>query len=120
MIQFLDVSEQDTVAARVVGQIDEKDVEKAAKEIDRRLEEEGLINMYLELDHFEGYEPKALFKDLRLMLRHFDNFKKVALVSQEEWLDAVSEITENLDPGVKARYYRIEERPQALRWLEKE
>lgn len=119
MIQFLDVSERDTIAARVVGKISEKDVESAAEEIDRRLEE-GKVNMYLELDHFEGYEPKAFFKDLQLTLKHFNDFEKVALVSQEEWLDTMAEITDDFVPGIEARYYRLEERPQALRWLDKE
>jgi|GEM_PF-1842596 len=118
MIQFLDVSEENTIAARVVGKIETEDVEKAAKEIDRRLEEDGKVNMYIELDHFEGYEPKAFLEELKLTTEHFGDFRKMAIVSQEEWLNTLAEITDKISPQLEARYYRLEERPQALRWLE--
>ena len=118
MIQFLDINEENTVAARVVGKIETEDVEKAAKEIDQQLEEDGKVKMYIELDHFEGYELEAFLKDLKFTVRHFDDFERVALVGQEEWLDALGEITDEIFSGVEVRYYPLGERPQALRWLE--
>lgn len=118
MIQFLDISEENTVAARVVGKIKTEDVEKAAKEIDQQLEEDGKVRMYVELDHFEGYELPAFLKDLKFAIQHFDDFEKVALVGQEEWLDALGKVTDEIFPGLEIRFYPLVERPQALRWLE--
>lgn len=118
MIQFLDVDEKNTVATRMVGEISRKDVDQAAREIDRLRAEEGKVNMYIELDNFQGYDSmEAFFEDFKESLKHFDDFNKIALISQDEWLKGVASITKNLLPQTDARYYRFEERPQALRWL---
>jgi hypothetical protein len=67
-------------------------------------------------DDFSGFEAGAMWDDVKLGLRHFSGWEKIALVTDLEWVRTAVKIFGLAIPG-HVRVFRNRELAQATRWI---
>ncbi|KZY34341.1 hypothetical protein A3731_19280 [Roseovarius sp. HI0049] len=69
------------VTIRVSGKLTSKEYDTAVPEIEQAIEQsDGKLNAVVELDDMRGWDIAALWKDLKFDARHFDDFRRIAVV----------------------------------------
>lgn len=118
MIEIMDVSANDLVAARASGKITTDDyTEVWLPALQKAIDAHGKIRALLYLDEtFEGWELGALWEDTKFGLSRMDDFDKVALVGAPEWLDRVVALTGSLTKIV-VKTFPTGSLEEALAWL---
>jgi SpoIIAA-like len=80
--------------------------------------ERGRVRVLFHLDpDFQGWTPGALWEDLKLDLKHRNNFEKVALVGAPLWADALMKLFTHFMPG-EVRTFLREHLAEAWIWIQ--
>ena len=72
--------------------------------------------MYILGDDFESYSPGALWADTKLVAGHREEWKKVAIVSDADWLENSIKAFGWLMPG-EVKVFETDEVNDAKKWL---
>lgn len=74
------------------------------------------LRLLIRLNDFHGWEPKALWKDVKLSMEYGDQLDRVAVVGHDDWQEWMSRLA---DPFMDAdvRYFDKSEAPGAVGWL---
>lgn len=68
---------------------------------------------------FEGFEAGAIWEDAKFGLQHNKDFYRVAIVSNEKWMEWMTKVADLLTQG-EMRHYRMTQLLEALRWINDE
>ncbi|EAR62333.1 STAS/SEC14 domain-containing protein [Neptuniibacter caesariensis] len=68
---------------------------------------------------FEGFEAGAIWEDAKFGLHHNKDFYRVAIVSNEKWMEWMTKVADLLTQG-EMRHYRMTQLLEALRWINDE
>lgn len=116
MIKLIDIPTEDTVGIRIGEKIEGEDYDQILPEVEKKIEENDQINMMVDVENPEGVTASAVWKDLKFDARHFNNFKKVAVVGDEKWLEWMSNIAEPFT-SAEVKNFKGDQKATALRWL---
>jgi hypothetical protein len=121
MIERLADMPAGTIGFRVSGEIEREDyTEVLAPELKRALESSGGLRALYVIEHLDEMEPGALWEDVKLDfeigLRHHDQWKRSAIVTDQEWLARAARVFAWMIPG-EARIYPLAELDAARRWV---
>lgn len=117
MLQLLEESKGDLVAFRISGHIDKNDYDVMLPVLEEKIKQYGKINVYAEMQEVEDYSLKALWEELRFDFRHAADFKKAALVGEQQWLDWLT-VAASPFTTAKVKRFTLEQRQQALDWIQ--
>jgi len=65
---------------------------------------------------FEGYEPGAVLADTALGVTHLGSFERIAIVTDEDWLQRAIHLFGGLIPG-DVRLFRVAAQADAEAWI---
>jgi hypothetical protein len=121
MIERLSDMPAGTLGFRVAGEIEREDyTEVLAPELRRALEAGGGLRTLYVIEHLDEIEPGALWEDVKLDfdvgLRRHEEWKRSAIVTDQEWLARAARLFAWMIPG-EARVYRLAELAAAKRWV---
>ena len=104
------------LALRVVGRLTHADYEEITPMIDAALSavERPRVNALVDATELEGWEPRALWDDFRLGLRHGSAFEKIAIWGDRRWQAVAARIGSWFISG-EACFF--ESREAAVEWL---
>jgi hypothetical protein len=85
MFEFLPQTERDLVALRLSGTLNRDDYEAMLPEITKRLQAEGSLRLYWEMDDFHGWTAGGIWEDGSFDARHASDFTRIAMVGQKKW-----------------------------------
>lgn len=104
------------LALRVVGRLTHADYEEITPMIDAALSavERPRVNALVDATELEGWEPRALWDDFRLGLRHGSAFDKIAIWGDKRWQAVAAKIGSWFISG-EARFFTSRE--AAVEWL---
>lgn len=107
-----------TLAFRASGQVTAEDYEnvlvpdaEAAFALNRRLR-----LLYVIDDDFEGFDPRAMWDDAALRMRHFSGWERIALVTDVPWLRATASAMSFAVP-IDFRLFELVELETAKVWI---
>lgn len=81
MVEVMRMPVKDLITIRASRKLSEADYERAIPEIEAAIKEAGCtINAVIEMVGVAGIELGALCKDLKFDIRHFDAFRRIAVV----------------------------------------
>ena len=66
---------------------------------------------------FKGWMPAAWWEDLKVDLKHYGDFEKVALAGAPAWVDALTKLFAHFMPG-EVRTFLRERLAEAWIWLQ--
>lgn len=103
---------------KVVGKLTHQDYETITPMIDSALEnvKDPKVKAYIDATEMEGWEARAAWDDLKLGLKHGNEFEKIAIFGHKKWQSVMAKIGDWFIAG-EVKYF--EARKEALDWLAK-
>ena len=122
MLQFINDLPDDIVGIHAVGEVTKEDIDTALiPRLDDLVKRQGEINYLLVLEtNAQNFTAGAWFEDVRVGLKHFTKWKKVAVVTDQksvEWF--TNNVFKLLIPG-KAQGFPLDKLEDAVRWISEE
>lgn len=118
MIELLDFGIEDTVAWRIDGKVSEDDMERALDVARDVIDNLGYVNVYQEIESFDGIEWDAIEEKMKFLheygIRHF---RKIAVVTDKQWLQKVITWEDHIFPKIDMRAFSMEEQARARNFL---
>ncbi|GAB2547048.1 SpoIIAA family protein [Rhodanobacter koreensis] len=107
-----------TLGFRAHGQVTAADYEniivpdvEAAFALNRKLRV-----LYVTAEDFTGFDPGAMWDDVKMGMRHFSGWDRVALVSDVQWLRTTTSAMSFMVPA-EIRLFHLNELDEAQRWI---
>ena len=118
MLELIEFDVDDAVAWRIRGKVTESDMQLALDACRERIATRGEVSIYQEIEGFSGVEFDALMEKLHF-IREFgiSHFKRIAVVTDRQWLQKVIAWEDKLFSGIDMRAFSTEERDRAFNFL---
>lgn len=116
MIEIIPTNTDNRIGCKIDGKINTEDIERIAKYIEDKFIKNKKLRIYVEVIRLEGISLEALFKDLKLGIKHFKDFDKKAVVTDKEWMKKVAAIADKIFPNIDVKCFSFEEKEKALEW----
>ncbi len=81
-----------------------------------RAAEAGEVRFLIVMRDFRGMSGGALWQDLKIGVEHLRAWKRIALVTDIEWMRHMTDLFGWMTPG-QTRAFPLDERDEALRWV---
>lgn len=108
--------EANVVEIRVSGKLTHADYEQFVPVIERRIAEKGKVRILLQMDDFHGWEPTALWDDVRFDLRHFRDIERLAMIGDKAWEHGMAAFCKPFT-SAEIRYFEQGQEDEARAWL---
>jgi len=117
MIEVLQGLPDDVAAYRIGGVMSKEDYDVVLDDVRDRYSRHKKLSCYTEVDaDFHGLEPGAVWEDVKLGVAHFFDWKRLALVTEVEWLHRGMKLWSLLAP-LDARVFSVVEADAAKEWV---
>ena len=81
-----------------------------------RAAKSGEVRFLIVMSEFDGMSGGALWHDLKVGMEHFRAWKRIALVTDIEWITHLTSLFGWMTPG-EMRTFSLSERDQAVAWV---
>ncbi|GAA3912868.1 STAS/SEC14 domain-containing protein [Litoribacillus peritrichatus] len=104
---------------KVLGKLTHDDYTKIIPMLDAAVEgiEHPYINVFVDASELEGWELRAAWDDLKLGMKHGNEFARIAIYGNKKWQDYAAKVGSWFISG-DIKYF--EEMEQAQKWLQEE
>jgi hypothetical protein len=116
MIKKLDNLPDGVIGFEVAGKIqaeDYRDIVLPALEVAAQT---GEVRFLIVIPEFHGMTPAALWQDLKVGVEHFRAWKRIALVTDIEWMHHMTTIFGWMTPG-EVKTFSAADRDAAIAWV---
>jgi hypothetical protein len=76
---------------------------------------DGEVRFVIVIPEFHGMSGGALWQDLEVGIEHFRAWKRIALVTDIEWMERVTALFGWMTPG-EVRHFPLARRDEAIAW----
>ena len=117
MLRILHDMPPGTVGVEATGKVTEKDYRDVlAPALEAGLQDRSLRLLYVLGDGLDGHSPGAAWEDTKLWTKHLRDWERVAIVSDEDWLENAMKAFSWLMPG-EVRVFESDDVREAKGWL---
>jgi SpoIIAA-like len=117
MIRVIDNMPPGTIGLEAVGKVTEDDYRDVlVPAVGAALERGDVRLLYVLGEDFESYAPGAIWADTRLWAGHLKRWKRIAIVSDADWLEHSVKAFGWLMPG-KVKVFETDDVRDAKVWL---
>ena len=120
MIDYLETA-ADVIALRISGRLSRDEIMGTSDRIERAFAANEKTHIFVEIADYHGFDWTALGEHLPhawKLLRQREKFGRIAVVSDLAWIRWATRVESALIPGLSYETYRMDERDQALAWVE--
>jgi hypothetical protein len=114
---LISMDDDRVVGVRIDGTIRETELREMVDVVEDKLTRHEKLRAYVEVARLGGIEPRALFEDLKMGLKHWDRFERKAAVTDARWIGKLAEVLDPLFPWIRVRAFTTSERDEAVRWI---
>jgi hypothetical protein len=75
----------------------------------------GDVRIVIAIDDFGGVTPAALWQDLKMGIEHLHSWKRIAVVTDVEWISHALSLFAWMTPG-EVKHFASSERGEAVNW----
>jgi hypothetical protein len=83
--------------------------------IERAAKNGGDIRFVIVVDDFDGLSTGALWQDLKIGVEHLRGWKRIALVTDIEWMNLMTSMFGWMTPG-EVKHFPLSQRAEAIAW----
>jgi hypothetical protein len=104
------------LVVHVSGILTKADYEQLAPEFERLVQQQGKLRLLFDMTGFHGWDPGALWEEIKFDVKHFADIERLAIVGDKKWHHGMATFCK---PFTKAtiRYFDHVESAQARKWL---
>ena len=110
--------DENLIATKISEKITAADYEKILPIITEKIQQYGKFRWYFELEDFEGWELKGLYKELNFDIRHSQDLEKIAMVGEVKWTEWLSDMMKPFT-SAEMKFFEAAEREIALEWIKR-
>jgi hypothetical protein len=103
------------IGFEVVGRIEAEDYRDVVLPALERAAQSGEVRFVIVIPEFHGMSPGAVWQDLRVGIEHFRAWKRIAVVTDVEWMRYMTSVFGWMTPG-ESKTFSTQERDQAIAW----
>jgi hypothetical protein len=118
LIEIHEKRSSNLVKVRLSGIVTIGDVQAETAQIERILEEQSPLRLYVDMIGFDGFEQGGAWEEFKLLFRHRNEISRIAFVvssSREQWVGWIGEMI----AAGEAREFMLGEEEQAMAWLKR-
>ncbi len=86
-------------------------------EVEALIEKHGRISLLFEMRDFHGWEPRALWEDIKFDVKHLGDIDRLAMIGDKRWEAGMSDFCRPFTKA-KIRYFDLKEAEQARQWVD--
>ena len=116
MVEILEENKGNIVATKATGKLTAADYRKLLPLLNEKEKEFLKIRWYFEMNHFEGWAPKAGWEDLKFDVKHADQMEKIAMVGGKKWEELLTNLMKPFTTA-EVKFYDLEQKEQAKEWI---
>jgi hypothetical protein len=121
VVERFDDMPPDTLGFRCSGEMTVEEIRVILDPIDEILQADGELRLLFVIDDdFKTRDPKVIWEDLKadyqVLVRHRDNVKRTAIVTDSEWLKGWIKIAGGIAPG-ESKLFAPGELGEAKAWV---
>ena len=116
MYQVLEESSGNFIALKVIGKITAKDYNTLIPYLEKAIEREGPLCLFCDLTEFSGMEIAAFWCDLKFSIGHHRDFRCLALVGGNRWMEWCMRLTAPLF-NAEIKFFGPGQAEEARAWL---
>jgi hypothetical protein len=102
---------------RSSGKLTHEDYQQFTPEFERLIKQHGKIRVLFEMVDFHGWQPGAVWDDLKLDMKHFTDIERLAMIGDKQWEKAMAVFCKPFTTA-KIRYFDKAQTAEAHAWLE--
>lgn len=104
------------LTVRISGTLSEDDYEDLFPEVERSIESHGKVRILWVMHDFHGWQPGALWEDIRFESRHFADIERVAVVGEAKWQPGMTVLYEQFTHA-EVRSFDAHQSQEAEEWI---
>jgi hypothetical protein len=116
MYRVFDDSPKGTVGIKVNGKLTKEDYSVLIPYLENRIKESGSLNMLCDMTKCMGMEIEAFWEDFKFSIRHLNDFKRMAGVGDQRWLEWIAKSFNPLF-NTEMKYFHPDQLEEAWDWL---
>lgn len=117
MMTLIPMDDDRVVGVHIDGTIREEELRAMVEVVEDKLTRHEKLRAYVEVAKLGGIEPRALFEDLKMGLKHWDRFERKAAVTDAGWMAKMAEVVDPLFPWIQLRTFAVADKAEAVRWI---
>lgn len=117
MLQFLPVSDGNTVAVRASGKLTHEDYQNFLPQLQAQMQAFDKVSILFELDNFSGWEVDAALDDFSFGMSHLAGFERIAIVGDKAWEYWMTIMAKPFLGQGEIQYFNRENLQDAWDWL---
>ncbi len=115
-VQMQQEAEGKVLEVRVSEKLTREDYERLLPEFQTRIERHGKLRILLRMDDFHGWTAGALWDDIKVMFKHFNDVERIAMVGDKAWEKGMSVFCKPFTTAT-IRYFEQPQLDEARAWI---
>lgn len=107
---------EDIIEIEVNGKVSKNDIEGFEAYVESRMADGRNLNLLMELHNLDGYTVKGLMEGFKFDMKHWNEFHKIAVISEKQWLEFSTKLS-SLLPKMTMKHFKSGEKDAAIEWL---
>jgi hypothetical protein len=116
MIRELSEVPANVIGFEVSGKVQAEDFRDVVLPAFERAAKTGEYRALIVIPDFEGMSGSALWQDLKIGIPHLRGWKRIALVTDVDWITHVTQLFGWMTPG-DVKVFPLSQRQQAIEWV---
>jgi SpoIIAA-like len=117
-LHFIENSGGNILEMEASGKLVASDLQSLESMFQRLVKQNGKIRVLFRMRDFHGWEPVALWDELKFDLKHFGDIKRLAIVGDKQWEKFLGVFGRPFT-AAEIRYFDESALPAARVWLER-
>ncbi len=115
-VEFQEEAEGKILHVRLSDKLAREDYESLMPTFERLIERHGKLRILLKMDHFHGWTAGALWEDIKVDVKHFNDVERIAMVGDKAWEKGMSVFCKPFTTAT-VRYFDHSQIGEAREWI---
>ncbi|MFP4698505.1 MAG: STAS/SEC14 domain-containing protein [Eubacteriales bacterium] len=103
------------IEVEIEGKVKENDIKEFENYFKQKRKSQDEINLLMSIKEI-GYSFNGLIEDFKFESKYWNEFNRIAILSDKKWLEFVSKIADSL-PNVEVKHFDYDEKEKAINWF---
>src|SRR3954447_7880097 len=116
MIEQIPLASPQVLGFKLSGKLHDEDYKKFVPLVDKEIAQSGKVRMLAQFHDFHGWDPHALWDDIKFSTTHCTKIEKIALVGDEKWEKWMATVCKPFTMA-KIKYFDASQLDAAQAWV---
>lgn len=114
-----EIADGKIIEVELTGKLSKEAYEQFVPLTEQRIQQYGKVRMLVVLNDFHGWDAGALWEDIKLDVKHFNDIERLALVGESKWEKGMATFCRPFTTA-KIEYFDLAQLDDARRWIQQD